>query len=67
MPKELRKAIAAITILLEEFDPSLGRPKVDRLQGSTFQNMKEMRFDWESGVWRIAFAFDPQRKAVLLV
>jgi hypothetical protein len=29
--------------------------------------MKELRVDAESGVWRIAFAFDPKRNAVLLV
>ena len=29
--------------------------------------MKELRCNLEDGVWRIAFAFDPKRKAVLLV
>jgi hypothetical protein len=29
--------------------------------------MKELRFDAADGVWRVAFAFDPNRKAVLLV
>ncbi len=29
--------------------------------------MKELRFDADNGVWRVAFAFDPERKAVLLV
>jgi hypothetical protein len=29
--------------------------------------MKELRFDAADGVWRVAFAFDPQRKAMLLV
>ena len=29
--------------------------------------MKEMRFNWMGEVWRVAFAFDPQRQAVLLV
>ncbi len=28
--------------------------------------MKELRFDAERGVWRVAFAFDAQREAVLL-
>ncbi len=28
--------------------------------------MKELRFDASDGVWRVAFAFDPRRKAVLL-
>jgi hypothetical protein len=26
-----------------------------------------MRFDADDGVWRIAFAFDPKRRAILLV
>jgi hypothetical protein len=29
--------------------------------------MKEMRFDADDGVWRVAFAFDPERQAILLV
>jgi hypothetical protein len=28
--------------------------------------MKELRVDAEGGVWRIAFAFDPKRRAILL-
>ena len=29
--------------------------------------MKELRFDAADGVWRVAFAFDPRRNAILLV
>jgi hypothetical protein len=29
--------------------------------------MKELRFKAADGVWRIAFAFDPEQKAILLV
>ncbi len=29
--------------------------------------MKELRFDANEGVWRVAFAFDPRRQAMLLV
>lgn len=29
--------------------------------------MKELRCDADGGVWRVAFAFDPERKAILLV
>ena len=28
--------------------------------------MKELRFNWEGEVWRVAFAFDPKRQAILL-
>ena len=47
--------------------PIMGRPYVDTLKGSVFPNMKELRFGAENGVWRLAFVFDPQRRAVLLV
>jgi hypothetical protein len=29
--------------------------------------MKELRFRADDGVWRVAFAFDPKRQAILLV
>ena len=53
--------------LLEAFGPTLGRPRADTLKGSRHANMKELRFTADGGVWRVAFAFDPERKAVLLV
>jgi hypothetical protein len=28
--------------------------------------MKELRFDAADGVWRFAFAFDPNRRAIIL-
>uniref|UniRef100_B8HZQ9 Addiction module toxin RelE n=1 Tax=Cyanothece sp. (strain PCC 7425 / ATCC 29141) TaxID=395961 RepID=B8HZQ9_CYAP4 len=53
--------------LLEAIGPTLGRPRADTLNGSKHSNMKELRFDAADGVWRVAFAFDPQRHAILLV
>ena len=53
--------------LLETFGPNLGRPRVDTLNGSRHSNMKELRFSADHGVWRIAFAFDPRRRGILLV
>lgn len=29
--------------------------------------MKELRFDADNGVWRFAFAFDPNREAIIWV
>ena len=52
--------------MLARLGPSLGRPQVDTLSGSRHANMREMRFD-AGGVWRVAFAFDPERAAILLV
>jgi hypothetical protein len=52
--------------LLQEFGPQLGRPTVDTLKGSKHPNMKELRFEWRREVWRVAFAFDLRRQAILL-
>lgn len=52
---------------LQRFGPALGRPSVDTLKGSRHHNMKELRFDACHGVWRVAFAFDRSRMAVLLI
>ena len=59
--------LAAHVELLRIFGPRLGRPRADTLKGSAHANMKELRFDAGGGVWRVAYAFDPPRRAVLLV
>lgn len=66
-PEEVQDELLASTALLETYGPSLGRPHVDTLAGSRHANMKELRFNAADGVWRVAFAFDPQRQAILLV
>ena len=53
--------------VLEKFGPELGRPHVDTLKASKHANMKELRFNADDGVWRLAFAFDPLRRAILLI
>jgi hypothetical protein len=53
--------------VLELMGPTLGRPRVDTLKGSRHANMKELRFDADNGVWRVAFAFDTKRQAILPV
>ena len=64
---EVQDEIHAVAHLLEHFGPQLGRPGVDTLNGSRHANMKEMRFAAANGAWRLAFAFDPERMAILLV
>ena len=48
--------------------PSLGRPLVDRIHGSSHHNMKELRppSSGRSEI-RLLFAFDPARRAVVVV
>jgi hypothetical protein len=46
--------------------PTLGRPFVDTIRNSRFKNMKELRVS-SQGALRVLFAFDPTRRAVLLL
>lgn len=67
LSEEVQDRILALAGLLKERGPALSRPHADTLNGSTHSNLKELRFTTSDGVWRVAFAFDPQRKAILLV
>jgi hypothetical protein len=60
--------VAEAIDLLAENGPALGRPAVDRLKGSRYHNMKELR-PGSSGTTeiRLIFAFDPRREAIVLV
>ena len=56
-----------MAIVLERFGPQLSRPRSDTLKGSKHKNMKELRLAVGRQAWRVAYAFDPRRKAILLV
>ncbi len=54
--------------MLAEAGPALGRPLVDRIKGAELHHLKELRPGSTGGSEiRILFAFDPVRRAVLLV
>ena len=65
--EEVQDGVFAEIELLERFGPALKRPHADTLNNSKHKNMKELRFKANDGVWRVAYAFDPERKAILLV
>lgn len=64
---EVQDELYAEAKFIELFGPETGRPHVDTLKGSDYANMKELRFEAADGEWRVAFAFDPRRRAILLV
>jgi hypothetical protein len=67
LPAPVQDGILAGAQVLERRGPTASRPRVDTLKGSKHTNMKELRVEAAGGTWRIAFAFDPDRKAILLV
>jgi hypothetical protein len=64
---DLASATQAVAALREE-GPTLGRPLVDRIQGSRIHHLKELRpgSGGRSEI-RVLFAFDPARSALLLL
>jgi hypothetical protein len=67
LPDNVQDELLAHAQLLEQFGPQLGRPRADTLKGSRHANMKDLRFNAADGAWRVTFAFDQKRNAVLLV
>jgi len=64
--EDAQAEVIAKVELLKVFGPALPRPHADTLKGSKHANMKELRATTADAVLRIAFAFDPNRSAILL-
>jgi hypothetical protein len=65
--EDAQAEVIAKVELLRLLGPRLGRPHADTLNDSKHANMKELRADTRDRVLRIAFAFDPDRSAILLL
>jgi hypothetical protein len=64
---DAKEAIYKNLLILKKIGPSLGRPYVDSVKQSKHKNMKELRVQNKKRLFRIFFAFDPDRKAVLII
>ena len=66
---DVQDALLAVAEALRKLGPAAGRPHVGTLKNPKHPNMKELRFDANNGaeIWRAAFAFDPDRNAIILV
>jgi hypothetical protein len=65
--QEVQDSILVYIGLLKQEGPLLGRPYVDTIQGSRYPNLKELRVQHQGEPWRVLFAFDPIRRAIMLV
>ncbi len=66
-PKELQRRVLMHFELLAEHGPQLARPHADTLKGSKLKNLKELRVQYKKDPYRIIYAFDPKRQAVILL
>jgi hypothetical protein len=67
LDESAREDIYAVLRVLERTGPRLGRPYVDSLEGGRHSNLKELRIQSKGRPFRIIFAFDKKRRAVLLI
>jgi hypothetical protein len=54
-------------LLLQRFGPVLPRPHADVIVTSRHSNMKELRASVDEQQFRVLYAFDPRRIAMLLI
>lgn len=62
---DVLKIYAGVELLTTE-GPQLGRPYADTIQGSKYSNLKELRIQSKTSVFRLFFIFDPIRQAIVL-
>lgn len=70
LPKDDRIEVLAVVTLLRKVGPSLSRPHSDTLKlgrKEQIRNLKELRIPYDGKQYRILYAFDPKRRAILLV
>ena len=59
--------VDAKVILLQRVGPPLGRPNADTIRTSKHNNMKELIIQHAGNPYRVFYAFDPRRIAILLI
>jgi hypothetical protein len=60
-------SVAASVGLLEEMGPSLPFPHSSGIRGSRHSHMRELRVQHAGRPYRVLYAFDPRRTAILLL
>jgi hypothetical protein len=64
---EEQNKITKSVLLLEKQGPGLGDPHSSAIYGSRHRHMRELRVQYEGRPYRILYAFDPRRIAILLI
>lgn len=67
LSEEEQVSVDASVRLLEERGPGLGHPHTSGVQGSRHSHMRELRIQHAGRPYRVLYAFDPRRSAILLI
>jgi len=60
-------SIQHVVSLLEEAGAALGHPYSSGIKGSSFSHMRELRIQHQGRPYRVLYAFDPTRSALLIL
>ena len=64
---EEQESVYASVGLLEERGPQLGHPHSSGIESSKHSHMRELRIQHAGRPYRVLYAFDPRRSAILLI
>jgi hypothetical protein len=67
LTEQEQEDVDAVVKALEQAGPALRRPYVGTIDQSHHANMKELRVQHAGEPYRVLFAFDPRRAAILLI
>jgi len=67
LDEEEQNSIAAIVQVLEIKGPSLPHPYSSSIKSSSHKHMRELRVQHKGKPYRVLYAFDPRRVAILLI
>lgn len=62
-----QESVAHAVGLLEAKGPTLGHPYSSGVEGSAHSHMRELRIQHQGRPYRVFYAFDPRRAAILLI
>lgn len=61
-----QESVMATVGMLKDLGPHLGFPHSSAIRGRRLSRLRELRIQHEGRPWRVLYAFDPHRSAVLL-
>lgn len=62
-----QNSVERVVLMLMEAGPALGYPYSSGVKGSKYSHMRELRIQYEGRPYRVLYAFDPIRTALLLL
>jgi hypothetical protein len=67
LDEDEQESIDSVVGMLSALGPALARPYADAVKDSRYPNMRELRVQHQGRPFRLLYAFDPRRVAIILI